>query len=284
MSDVSKVPGYKRIAKRHKAFRKNIMETWESFIFLGFAFDKIRSQVKDGAIEPFAVENLSNSFTGLAQKRVFDKKDTLGIIDHLHLKINPQRALLEPVAYTESYLQDLCEIVYKDFPGRLLGKKPEQLGVDNDKQQGKMIELIVKSSSREEILDKIIEEKIRGIFYGNPLDFYISDKANIGIGDYFSKHHIKTRDKLAEIIARRNIYAHNSGKVDSKYLREVKNSTLILGRKAIIDEAYIREAIIVLRGFSSLVTKLVIENVYKVPCTISQLNTNVNSFNMYYDK
>jgi hypothetical protein len=80
------------------------------------------------------------------------------------------------------------------------------------------------------------------------------------------------------------VFGHNEGKVDSKYIKEVKSTQLCLGRKAIIDENYIREMVIALRGFSSIVTKLVIENVYKVSCTISQLNSNVQSFNDRYDK
>jgi len=38
-----------------------------------------------------------------------------------------------------------------------------------------------------------------------------------------------------EVIARRNVYAHNDGRVDRKYLREVRSSTLKLGEIARVD-------------------------------------------------
>ncbi|MFN8288435.1 MAG: hypothetical protein U0V74_16880 [Chitinophagales bacterium] len=277
-----RIPGEKRIAKRYSAFRKDIMSTWESFSFFQFILDNISIQIKKGEFPNFQLEHLSNIKTGNDYKRKFDKKDTLGIVSHLSVRINPTRALLEPVAYTENYLQDLCEIVYKDFPQRLLGKDIDKDNSESEKQRAKLMSVIIKATDREEILEKIIEEKIRGIFYGNPLEFYIKDKANIGIGDYFKQNHIITQKKIAEIIARRNIYTHNEGRVDSKYLREVELPQFRLNEKVKIDSLYIRESIIILRGLAATVTKLVIENAYSKTCTSTLINQNAYSFAMNY--
>lgn len=271
-------PGEIKIAKRFKAFRQSIMTTWESYTFLNFGLDFIDKEIKAEKFPQFELEHLSNLKTGKDYKRHFDKKTLLGVVDHLIKKLNPERAILEPVAYIESYLQDLCEFVYKDYPERLLGKDSEKNNSEQDKQQGKLLGLIIKSIDRDEIIDKIIEEKIRGIFYGNPLDFYIKDKANIGIGDYFKNNHQNTIKILAEIVARRNIYVHNQGRVDNKYLKEVENPMFRFNEKAKLDEDYIRESIIILRGFAAVVTKLVIENTYKKKCTNATINDNSNSF------
>jgi len=248
-------PGEKRIAKRYKSYKQSIMTTWESYKFLNFSLEYIDKRIKDNDFPIFELEHLSNIKTGKDHSGKFNKNSILGVVDHLTKIVTPERALLEPVAYTESYLQDICEIVYKDFPEKILGKNPNN-NVESDKQQMKLLNLIINSEDKDEMLDKIIEEKIRGIFYGNPMDFYEKDKANIGIGDYFKSNHRAAQQLLAEIIARRNIYIHNEGRVDSKYLREVKKPLFDFDKKALLDENYIREAIIILRGFAVTVTNL----------------------------
>jgi hypothetical protein len=257
------------------------MTTWESFVFTNFALREVEAQIKTNKFKLFELDHLSNPITGQNYKRKFNKGATLGIVDHLLKKTTPERAILEPVSFTENYLQDLCEIVYKDFPERLLTKE-DRTSQERDKQQIKLLSLIVKSADREEMIERIIEEKIRGVFYGNPLDFYSKDKANIGIGDYFKANHLSAQAMLSELIARRNIFVHNEGRVDSKYLREVAAPTFKLSEKPKVTEMYIRDSILVLRGFAGTVTKIVIEHVYKKKCTNQAINGHCSSFNKNY--
>ena len=112
------------------------------------------------------------------------------------------------------------------------------------------------------MITKIAEEKIRGIFYGKPSDFFTKDKAKIGIDKNIESYYKSAIENYQEIIARRNIITHNNGKVDRKYLREVKNSSFKLGEKIKIDKEYLKHSIKILHGLASIVTKQVIETNY----------------------
>lgn len=278
-----RTPGEVRIAKKYKSYRQALMSVWETYAFLQFAITQVDQLIKKENFPKFSLEHLANAFNDREYKRHFEKKDVLGISDRILKKTNLIRAFIDPVALTETYLQELCEIVYKDFPERLLGKDPNNQQVEQEKSQIKLLSLIINSPTKEEILDTIIEEKIRGIFYGNPVDFYVKDKANIGLGTFFKDNHTKTIKRLAEIIARRNVFVHNDGRVDSKYLREVDTPQYSLGKIASLNEHYVRENIYILRGFAATVTKLIIENVYRVKNTNGFIEQNSYAFNKKYN-
>ena len=278
-----KTPGEIRIAKKYKNYRQALMSVWETYAFLQFAIEQVDKLIKKENFPQFRLQHLANAFNDKEYERHFEKKDVLGISDRILKKTNLIQAFIDPIALTETYLQELCEIVYKDFPEKLLGKDPGNQQIEQEKSRIKLLSLIVNSSTKEDILDTIIEEKIRGIFYGNPVDFYVYDKANIGLGNFFKDNHNTTIKRLSEIIARRNAYVHNDGRVDSKYLREVENPQYLLGKIAILDEHYVRENIYILRGFAATVTKLIIENDYKVKNTNGSIEQNSYAFNKKYN-
>jgi hypothetical protein len=89
---------------------------------------------------------------------------------------------------------------------------------------------------------------VRSLFYGSPGDFFLKDKAKLGFADYFSKHYTKAIDRYVEVTARRNLLIHNDGRVDRKYLREQPASSLALGQKVVVDEAYLKASLLTLRG------------------------------------
>lgn len=120
------------------------------------------------------------------------------------------------------------------------------------------MQTIIDSSSKDEILDILIEEKLRGIFYGNPIDFFEKDKGKLGFGSTFKDIYSKALTHYSEVINRRNINIHNQGMVDRRYIRET-GSTLKLGTKPQIDEAYLRSAILLLLGIAATATHLVLE-------------------------
>lgn len=277
-----KIPGQIRIAKRWSAYWQSIMDCWETYSFMIFAIEKVNIHLKKDTLGQFTLDHLSNKYLSNVKKRYYDKSSTFGITDRIIRKVNPVRALIEPVSLTEHYLQDITEIVYKDFPERILGKGSS--GEESDKQQDKLLDIIIKSSDRDEIIDRICEEKIRNIFYGNPIDFYVKDKSNIGIGINLKSQYSQTMIQLAEIIARRNIYVHNNGRVDRKYLREVQNPAFKLDEIAILNLDYIQESIFILRGVAALTTKGLIQNTYGIACQSKQINDCTNTFDKFFKK
>ena len=160
------------------------------------------------------------------------------------------------------------------FPEKLNTKDSvEQIG-----QQIKLLQTIIESNDKNEIIDKLIEEKMRSIFYGNPVDFFEKDKAKIGLNSYFKDNHKNALKQFAEIVARRNIYVHNNGKVDRKYLREVEGSTAKLGSTLLLSKDYLKQTTILLKDISGMTTKLVLENVFKATHFHKFINSSANQF------
>jgi hypothetical protein len=135
---------------------------------------------------------------------------------------------------------------------------------DSEAKSGyqKLVRLVLDSKDREEVIDRLVEEKVRGIFYGNPVDVFLKDKAKMEFGTYFKDSHKLQVDEFKKIVAARNLIAHNNGRIDRKYQREA-DPTATLGRILVIDRQFLKDSIYVLSLLAAQATRLVIENVYK---------------------
>jgi len=264
----------KNISIAYKNYRKNIMSFWETYIFDKLMITEMEKLIRNDELKYFELESLSNPWTNGNNVRHFLKKDMLGITQRNSLRLQYRRTIIEAVSTTEIFLQKICEIVYKDYPFRIkLGNNSDESNIYREK----LFDIIVNCNTKEDILEKISEEKIRSLFYGNPIDFFIKDKGNIGLDDYFCKNHISAIEKYKEIIGRRNIIIHNNGKIDSKYLKETKSTRYRLGQIPKTDEIYLREMIFILRGLSATTTKITLEKIYKYNCKGALLD-NVKLF------
>jgi hypothetical protein len=256
---VNKEHSISTLGKRWRNLRGSLLDNWEIVNFLLFYLDELKPLIRNKGVKRFSLLDIDNK-AGKYYKGY--KPDTLiGVISRIESKTLFKTILIDQVAQTEDFLQDLVYVVYKDYPERLASIQSENS--EDAKKYQKLLLLIMKCADREEIIERIIEEKIRGIFYGKPMDFFVLDKAKIGFGDFFKNNFQKSLAKYGEVISRRNIYAHNNGHVDSKYLSEVQNSIFKLDEKALLDLKYITDTTRLCVGISTLSLKLVIENIYK---------------------
>lgn len=227
------------ISSKFISYRKAMINVWRDYLFIQVLVDDFtKKQVKTRNLE---IENHNNN----GSKKFF-AKDIDGICIRLRNSTNSKKALINSVALTESFLQDLTQMIYKEYPNKLNSKE----GVEVIGQQIKLTQLIFESQTKEEMIDKMIEEKVRGIFYGNPVDFFEKDKAKIGLDTMFKTSFSKAISKYSEVVNRRNIIIHNESKVDRKYIRETK-SALRLGSKPAIDKIYLKNSINLLIGLSA---------------------------------
>lgn len=231
-------------------------DIWSSYTFIDHYMHEIHQLIKSGKLERFTLESIIHESDRLHIKK---KKDTFGIISHISRKINPRRAFVDTVACTENFLKFLVSTVYYDYPRKLLNN----VDMVSSTQDKKIIEIIIDSENKEEIIDKLVEEKVRSIFYGDPLGFFLSARMKLEFSDFFKEHHKDNLAQFAEIMARRNIYMHNDGKVDRKYLREIKSAQYKLDQKAVINREYLRKTILLLRGLCATASALIIVNIYK---------------------
>lgn len=243
-----------KIHVRYKRFDKEQRDIWESFCLIDFYMPKIKDAVKNDVFPQLSLERIYDG-----TNKTVKKDDIYGALQSLSVKGNYRRTLLETVLTFEDYITDLIKIVYLDTPDLL---SSGQNNSSNPSGYQKLLKLVLTSNDKQEMVDKLIEEKIRSIFYGNPLEIFEKDKAKLNLGSYFKDNHSEELKTYRKVVAVRNIIAHNNGKIDRKFLREV-DTNLELGKKFIIDRDFLREAISTLLMLATQMTKLVIERRYR---------------------
>lgn len=267
MSNEKEYHGVSEINNKYVGYYAQIFEVYEDFLFVEHYYPAIHKCIKKDEIAIMNFESITSDYASPFKKHLI-----YGIIARTLDKTSPARSLFEAVSLTENYLQDLTYRIYRDHTHKLSGTE------ETPEQKEKLIKIILESEEKDEMIAKIAEEKIRGIFYGKPSDFFTKDKAKIGIDKNIETHFKLAIEHYQEIVARRNIYVHNNGKVDRKYLREVKNSNYKLGQKPKIDKAYLKQSILILHGLSSVVTKQTIQANYPKAGINASLNKYIKRF------
>ena len=253
--------GHEKIAIRFKNYKKEMISIWEAFIAIDYYMTNIHQLIKDDKISTLELPNLV-----INSKKQLTKNNTFGVISHIVNKKSPRNALIDSISCFEHFISFVVYTVYMDYPMML----KSNIGEESIGRQDKLIKIIIDSDNKNQMIEKIVEERIKGLLYGNPADFFIKDKAKLNFKDNFKNNHMDLIEKYIEINARRNIYIHNNGRVDSKYLYEVKNSQYKKGQIAKIDEEYIKLTINTLMGLCSIITVCVFKNVYKID-TVSSI-------------
>lgn len=246
-----------RIHTRYKGFQKDQRDVWESFCIVDFYGPKIKDAVKSGVLPPLDIDRVWNN-----SSRTLDKDDTYGALSSLVRKGNYRRTLLEAVLLFEDYMSDLISGVYVDYPMKLQSEATPDGDSESKSGYQKLVRLVLDSKDRDEVIDRLVEEKVRGIFYGNPVDVFLKDKAKMEFGSYFKDTHKAQVDAFKKIVAARNLIAHNNGRIDRKYQREA-DPAATLGRSLVIDRQFLKDSIYVLSLLAAHATRLVIENIYK---------------------
>jgi len=239
-----------KIHVRFKGFDKDMRDIWESYNLVEMLATEGHRLIKAGQVQPLTMDTL---YGGSGNKKTLSLKDTYGAIDHLRKKTEPRTILLEAVAHFEDYLAWLTETVLIDDPSLLKTEAPT-----SDREEVKLINLIVDSADKNEIIERIVEEKVRGIFYGSPVDFFLKPKTKLRFQKYFETKCQAQIAQYAEITARRNVVAHNNGRVDRKYLRENPNTTHKLNERVSLSNLYLRESIGLLLCLAARATELVL--------------------------
>ena len=240
-------------------FNSGINEIWEDHIALTVYMHEIHKQIKTGTVERLKLPRLvrTPSLQPLSQNAIY------GIINRIRIKRCGMHAFIDGVSLFEQFMSSLVFNVYVDYPRKLMGLSRD--GAEAESRRLKLIEVIFESSDRDEMIHKLVEEKVRSIFYGNPLDLFAGNRADIGFGTYFKDNHPRLLEAFREITARRNIIIHNEARVDRKYRVEVPGTKLKLGQSVDISQEYLRVALLVMKDLAASAAQCVATNVYKEP-------------------
>ena len=247
------IPTVVKIHFRFKSYNKKMRDIWESYNLVSYYIQEAHQLIKRDNLPALPLTTLGGGHKNLT------KDNTYGAISHLIRRANPRRALTDAVATFEHYLGSVIQAVYLDYPAKMLSADTGS----NVEGYQKLLRIIIESDDKEELIQKLVEEKVRGIFYGNPANFFIKDPAKLEFGSYFKEHYSSELGVFSEVLARRNVIVHNDGRVDRKYLREVKNSEFSLNQMVSADSEYLRQTILLLLGLSAEVTGLVAQNIYR---------------------
>ncbi len=243
-----------------KRFNRGINEIWEDYITTRFYLNEAHRSIKGGTGPKVLLAKLVAD----SQPEELSSSVIFGIIDRIKRTSSGYHAFIDSIAQFEHLMSSLTFKVYMDFPGRLRG-----LAKDSDEEisgkYGKVISLIIESTDRYEMLQKLAEEKVRGIFYGNPLSLFTADKAQLGFGNYFKENHQGALQVFRESTARRNIIIHNQAMIDRKYISESGATDLKLGQKVQIEETYLRPCVLALKELAAAAANCVATSVYKEP-------------------
>lgn len=248
------------IGRMFKAFSKSINEIWEDYNTIEFYISEIHDRIKDDKIDTPTLEVLVSPY----KSRALNKKTTFGILSRIKNTKNGSRAFVDAVGLFEQFIASLATKVYIDYPNKLKSLKNDN-SLEDDKRRAKLMSFILESESIDEILSKVVEEKIRGIFYGNPVDLFKKDRAKIGFGDYFETNCADQLEIFAEITARRNVIVHSEGRIDRKYASEVNGGPFELGKKLSVDTEYLKNSIYVFKQLAAAAADQVATNMYGQP-------------------
>lgn len=251
----------KNIHRMYKSFRGDMTNIWEEYYYLSKLIDT-------APVIEFKLLPLENN-----KLKLKNKQDAGGMKSKFINGGNTKSHYIETICKFEDYINSLTSVVYHDFPQKISGA-----GMDNQK----LFNLILESEDKQSILNVIIEEKIRSIFYGNPIDIFTKDKCKLELGNVFTEKYQECIPLFGEIIGRRNAIIHNSGKADKKFILENSSTNIVAGRKIIISEKYLRGTIGLLSGIAAITTKCVVENIYH-GTTDGVLENILKKFNTCYD-
>lgn len=236
---MSKKDSITNIHNEYKKYRGQMNNIWEEYTFL-------EEMIRHSPKREYQVLSLYNN--SIKTKR---SKDAGGMQNRFLDGNNSKAHFLDTVELFEYYVATLVKKVYIDYPDRLRGI--------ND---SKALDAILNNTYKGDMINCLVEEKVRSIFYGNIKDIFIKDKCGIGINQNFAVDYKNELDLLTEIVGRRNIIIHNSGRVDSKYLKENRSSKLIKGQKVQISEKYLRGTIGLLEGLAAKLTVSILSRTY----------------------
>lgn len=184
-------------------------------------------------------------------------KNLPGLVERLSRREIPEGVFLNALGLFEAFVCDIAKEAYMALPDRFLrpkllgGKAP---GAATERENEKLLVMLLESTTREEALERYVEERLRGVFYGNPTEVFTKDKLRLGIAEDMKKYCATEMELYGEAVARRNVLVHNMGRVDRKYLREVPNSNLKCEERVQIDSTYLFE---VLRTLNELAKRYV---------------------------
>ena len=185
---------------------------------------------------------------------MISRKNREIVVDRIVKKDIFNSAFVTIITSIEDYLNKIMKLILQFDSRRLKFTIPEVKMITNIS----VIEFI--DNSRDDMIDKIIKQRLESLFYASPQKQLEYLDKSLGI-----KLEEELWGKWIESKARRDLVVHNGGVVNDIYLKKAgKFALLNLGNQAIIDEDYFRNTIADLKRMVGTIDRLVKEE-YNIP-------------------
>jgi hypothetical protein len=237
------------IETRYRAYVRQLNELWEGYEILRAVFPIARPAIKAGASVTFrSIPQPNNS------KRL-SVNDAMGVISRYETLTAPAQTLVQAISLFEQLLADIALRVWVDYPAEVYRSN---LTVSEDRWQANLLQIILESSDREEIMERLARSRIQTIGLGNVVEILTRDALRLRVAAHFETGHDDLVETLKEASARRNLWVHNDGRVDRRYRNAVPASTLRLGARAAVDTDYLLGALAAVRTLGSCVAYMAV--------------------------
>lgn len=229
------------LISKFKVYQMHMKDIWQDYNYL-------QQTIKSTKLRDMEIESLFNHTKKLKRARNLSGRKSSFLSYN-----NGKSHFIDAIITFEQFIYYLSKENFKHFPKKL-GKEPMHAK--------KLMTLIYDQEDANTIIERIIEEKNRGIFYGNPIDIFTKDPCKFQVKNFFKDNYTQELTLFSEVIARRNIVIHNDSRVDSKYIKETKRTDIVNGQKMIINSDYLKGTIILLLGLSAELLSVYLKNNY----------------------
>ncbi|MGB5941122.1 MAG: hypothetical protein WBG81_16975 [Rhodanobacter sp.] len=151
-------------------------------------------------------------------------------------------ALQSVVAETEAFVGSVLRHILTAYPAKLSsGEKKIDLGI------------VLESTSRDEIISRLVETRIASTLYGSPGDYLgiVGEVVSVPMPSSLA-------GQFSEVKATRDLIVHAQGIANSVYIRKSGEYARVeSGLLASVDQPYLRHAVAVARQLTSFLAKAV---------------------------
>lgn len=232
------------ISRLYGDFIKDLNELWELHCALRSYLPSVETAVAAGRVPPLEMAPFSQP----TNSQVKSVSTTLGILQRGVVR-DGSRTLVDASSRFEVFMASVTRLVYLHFGADRVATAEGA----SDSQMSRVIEWIFDSADRDEIIDRVIEDRIRSLSYGSGAELLKKDRAKLGIKAHFETGHEAVLDRYSEVLARRNLVVHSAGRVDRAYLHRHPNAGLLHRARVPVSEEYLAEALTVLRQLATCV-------------------------------
>ncbi len=233
--------------EKYSRFCTHLRRNWINVIFHEKVAEILENHCEHQDAEEYITDEISPVGSEKQVNIKLKTKDLLGFVKSstgAGSEWALQWTLVSSIALFEAFVNDIAELVYLSDPKRFL--LPESTEPPSIK-----LELLLESDSKQEAIEKYIEQKLIAIFYGDPSHVFVKygkkgdvkDGAlKLETGNYLNN---KCHDELklyVEMTKRRNVIVHNAGIINSRYINEVPvnyPNKLQLDHKVKVDRGYL---------------------------------------------